>query len=82
MASRLYTTTRLMFQQLLLFLLILPLCLPQGCLGRVALYLTNRIYLSGQRSDGMPYRHVSPGKGSRCPQLPLLVQLNMYNMYS
>jgi hypothetical protein len=68
MVSRLYATTRPRFQQLILFLMALPLRLPPGRLERVALYLTGLIfldrdqtacriarYLSGKAHDALNY---------------------------
>jgi len=68
MVSRLYATTRPLFQQLLLLLLTLPLGLPAGRLERVALYLASLIlldrgqtacritrYLPGRHHDALNY---------------------------
>ena len=61
MVSRLYATTRPLFQQLLLLLLTLPLGLPAGRLERVALYIAGLILLDRDQTACRITRYL-PGR--------------------
>ncbi len=61
MVSRLYTTTRPLFQQVMAWLLLLPLGLPPGRLERVALYIAGLILLDRDQTASRICRFL-PGR--------------------